>query len=103
MDEDAGLVAVGPGERTFAMAEQLALDQVFGEGAAVDGDERAIGAFALEEDVAGGEFLAGAGLAEDQGGRIGRGDGLDEPLHRLHRRRIAHENARPLRRLQPRL
>ena len=63
------------------MAEQLGLDQVRGDGAAVDGDEGAPAPGAGLVDGAGEQFLAGAGLALDQdgdgarGGAAGAGDG----------------------------
>src|SRR4051794_12697891 len=40
-------VGVGPGERTATVAEELALHEVLGQGAAVDRDERLAGASAL--------------------------------------------------------
>ena len=64
--EQPDAVFVGAGERPFAMAEQLALDQRFGQGAAVDGHERLSRAQALIVHRAGDQFLAGAGLAQDQ-------------------------------------
>ena len=67
-------VLVGPGERPFAMAEQLALDQVLGQCPAVDRHEGHLGPQALVVDRAGDQFLARAGLAEDQHGRVGRRD-----------------------------
>ena len=39
VDEDAGLVAVGPGEGARAMAEQLVFEQFVRNGGAVDGNE----------------------------------------------------------------
>ena len=55
------------------------------QGAAVDRDERHVGALALLEERAGGQFLAGAGLAEDQHGRVGRRDGGDQAMDAGHR------------------
>ena len=48
------------------MAEQGVHEQVLVQGAAVDGEERALGAVADRVDGLGGEFLAGAGLADDE-------------------------------------
>jgi hypothetical protein len=66
------------------VAEQLGLHQVWGYGAAVDGDEGPVEAGAGLVDGAGQEFLAGAGLALDQdrdgAGRDPAGAGND-PLH----------------------
>ena len=64
-----------PGERPLAVAEQFALDQVFGDSAPqLTGHERHVGPLALLVERPGDQFLAGAGLAEDQHRRIGRGD-----------------------------
>ncbi len=46
------------------------------------GHERHVGPLALDEERAGDHFLAGAGLAEDQHAAVGRGDPVDELLHR---------------------
>src|SRR5437773_4081890 len=43
-------VAFGAGERTLLVAEELALHQILGNRAAVDGDERQLGARSLEMD-----------------------------------------------------
>src|SRR5260370_5238772 len=45
--EETLVIAVGAGERALAMAEQLALDEVFGKGAAVDRHKRHVLALAL--------------------------------------------------------
>ena len=67
--EPAGAGLRGAGEGTRFMPEQFRIDQRFAEGAAIDGDEGA-GPFALRMDVAGNEFLAGTGLADDEHGGI---------------------------------
>ena len=65
--------AIGAGEGALLVAEQLGLEQLGGNGAAVDGDERPVAARAQIVDGAGGDFLAGAGLAEHEyGGVVGR-------------------------------
>ena len=51
--ELAGAGFVGVGERAFLVAEQLAFEQRFGEGGAVDGDERVLAAAAAEVDRCG--------------------------------------------------
>jgi hypothetical protein len=71
-------MGVGPGEGPLAVAEQLALDEVLRERSAVDRDEGVPRASALVVEVAGDEFLAGAGLAENHDRGVGRGDGLDQ-------------------------
>jgi hypothetical protein len=63
--EQAGLVAVGAGECALLVAEQLGLEQVLGQGRAVDGDEAA-GAAGQHVQCAGDELLAGAALAGDE-------------------------------------
>jgi hypothetical protein len=42
--EQAAVVAMGSGEGPFLMPEQQALDEVFGQGRAIEGDERRMGA-----------------------------------------------------------
>src|SRR5207248_2372733 len=59
------VVAVSPGKRAFAVAEQLAFDQVLRQSATVDRDERHLGAFALLPKRACGQLFAGARFAED--------------------------------------
>ena len=56
----------GAGERALLVAEQLALEQVGGDRAAVDRHERALAARTEIMDGARDDFLAGAGLAEDE-------------------------------------
>ena len=81
------------GERALLVAEELGLEQRLGQGGAVDGDERPLRARAPRVQRPGEELLAGAALAFEQHGDVGRG----RPLHRLHglpqRRRLA-ENPR---------
>ena len=60
------------------MAEEGALQEVLGERAAVDGDEGAGVAAALEVEGAGEQLLAGAVLAGDEDGEIAGGDALGE-------------------------
>jgi hypothetical protein len=78
--EPAGLGLLGAGEGAPLIAEQLALDQGFGKRAAIDGDEIGRTAPAQRMHVARHEFLAGAGLADDQGGRLARRHALDQFL-----------------------
>ena len=60
---------LGVGERALLVAVQLALEQLLGDRAAVELDERSAGARAVTVEVARHQLLAGAGLAEDQHGR----------------------------------
>ena len=54
------------GERALLVAEELGLDQVGRNRAAVDGDERSATAFAAIVDRPGDELLAAAGFADDE-------------------------------------
>ena len=71
--EAAGAVVDGAGEGAADVAEQLAFEQAFAEGAAVDADERAVAALAEAVDGVGDQLLAGAGFAEQQHRRAGAG------------------------------
>src|SRR5271157_2977530 len=79
-------IGIGAGEGPLAMAEELALDQVLGQRAAVDGDERAAGAVALLVEAARDQFLAGPGLAQDHNGGLGGRDRIDQAPDLLHGR-----------------
>ena len=68
--EAAGAACDGPGERTLLMAEEFAFEQVFGDGAAIDGDHLALAARAVFVHGLGDELLAGAALAGDEDRRI---------------------------------
>src|SRR5215218_11072467 len=56
----------GTGERAALVTEQLTLDQILGQGRAVDGQEGCLGIEAGAVEVAGNELLAGAAFAQDQ-------------------------------------
>ena len=62
--ELADAAAVGAGEGAAFVAEQLALQQRFGDGGAVDGQERRGGPAAVVVQGAGDQLLAGAALAQ---------------------------------------
>ena len=89
--EQADAMFVGAGEAAFAMAEQFAFDQAFGQCAAVDGHERLFGAVALIVHAAGDQFLAGAGFAGDQHGGFGRGHFGDELFDAVDAGRFADQ------------
>src|SRR5215472_1934401 len=72
---------------TPRMAEELVLDEVLGERTAVDGDERKAPSAAKEMNRAGAEFLAGAGFARDQDGRLAACQPGNLP-HRIGERRV---------------
>src|SRR5439155_14392467 len=59
------------GERPLGVAEQLALEQVLGDGPTVDRHELAVLARAAPVDLAGDQLLAGSGLAGDQDADVG--------------------------------
>ena len=85
--EGAAAGLQGAGEGAADVAEELALDEVLREGAAVDGDEGAAPARAGVVDRPGGELLAGAGLALEQDGDVGGGGELE------HGEDLAHDQA----------
>src|SRR5262249_10888028 len=64
--EQALAEVLGVGEGSALVTEQLALEQVLGNGAAVESDERSGSARASPVEVARHQLLAGAGLALDQ-------------------------------------
>src|SRR5690606_33971321 len=90
--EPAGLGAGGAGEGALLVAEQLGLDQRFGEGAAVDRHEGTVAALAETVDVPCHQLLAGPGLADDQEGRLARRNLLE--VGKRGRRRRAREDLR---------
>jgi hypothetical protein len=69
----------GVGECAADVAEQLAFEQGVGHGAAVDGDERTVGAAAQIMDGPGGDFLARPDFALDEDGRVAGGDAVNHP------------------------
>src|SRR5690554_703725 len=64
--EQAGFVVDGAGEAAFLVAEEFAFHQFRRYGSAVDGDERAVGSWALQVDHPGHQFFTAAGLAADK-------------------------------------
>ena len=87
--ESALAEPVGPGECPGFVAEQFVVEQVLVQGGAVHGHERLGPPRAVGVQRLGGEFLAGAALAEDQDGRPGRGVRLEPGDHVVHPRAIA--------------
>ena len=80
--DEAEVVAVGAGEGAAAVAEELAFEQVAGDGGAVEGDEGLLRAVREFVDGAGEDLLAGAALAGDQDVDVGLGD-LASVVHQL--------------------
>src|SRR5690606_35413589 len=64
----------GPREGPLHVPEHLALHEIFGDGAAVDGDERTARALAQAMHLARDELLARTGLARDEHADVRRGD-----------------------------
>ena len=60
------MIAFGAGEGAAAVAEQLAFEQVAGDGGAVEGDERFLCAVGEFVDGACEDFLAGPALPGDE-------------------------------------
>ncbi|MGB2906107.1 MAG: hypothetical protein WBB73_03345 [Candidatus Aminicenantaceae bacterium] len=75
--EFAGLLLRCPGKSALDMAEQFALDQLLGNGGAVDLDKGILAAQALGMHGPGDELLPGPALSVDHDGGIGGGDFLD--------------------------
>src|SRR5690606_8183734 len=76
--EAAELLGGGAGEGAGLVAEELAFEQRFGQGSAVDRDERAFRALAAGVHGPRGEFFAGARFAEQQDRRVGWRDALHQ-------------------------
>ena len=77
-------LSTAPVNEPFSWPNSVALDEVLGDGAAVDDDERLAGALALTLDGAGDELLADAGLAFDEDRDVGSGSALAERHDALH-------------------
>ena len=65
-------VVGGAGEGALLVTEQFRLQQVVGDRAAIDRDERAVGAAAVGVDDLGHQLLASAALTVDQHRQVGR-------------------------------
>ena len=97
---DAALA--GPGVGAGLVAEDLALEQGFGQAAAVDGDEIALASRAGLVQAARHQFLAAAGLALDQdvGGAVAQV--RHQLAHPRHRRRATDQlGLEPVAAVQP--
>ena len=88
--ELAAPIRDGAGERAAHVAEQLALDQLFGNRRAVDLDERRRPAPAQRVDRARDELLAGAVLAVDEHAAVGRRRHRHLLAQLAHRVALAH-------------
>ena len=79
------------GERAALVTEQLALDQLAGNSGHVDGNERSRPAPPIVVQRACYQFLAGARLARDHHGEVGRGQPGDRAINLLHGDRAADQ------------
>src|SRR5208282_4888774 len=83
--EPAGLVLDRAGKCAAHVPEQLALEKFFGEGGAIDDDERLALAAAPSMNLAGDDVLAGAAFAGEQNSRVAGGGlprSFEQALHR---------------------
>ena len=83
----------GTGEGPLLVTEQLALEQLRRNGAAVDGHEGARASGGQLVDGASHHLLAGSGLTEDQYVGVGLGHLADETAHLLDAPPLAHQQA----------
>ena len=84
--EEAERIGHGARERAAHVPEELRLEQVAGDRAAVDRDERALRARRQAMNRRRHELLARAALAFDEHRRVRDRDLADDLLHALHRR-----------------
>ena len=99
----ADLALVRARERTALVAEQFGLQQRRRDGRAVHGDERCVGTRRLPVDRRRRQFLAGAGFAGDEHGRLGVRDLADRREQPAHRAARADHRAAGRRRLRGRV
>ena len=93
LDEAALAAAVGAGEGAPLVAEQLGFEQGFGERGTVHLDKRPAAPQTLVVQGRGHQFLAGAGLAVDEHGRLGGGHVDDQVPEGHHGRGRADDAA----------
>ena len=79
------------GERALLVPEQLTLEQRLRQRRAVDLDQRPAGEARVAVQHRRDQFLAGAGFAGDQHGRVGARDPPDRLVDLLHRRALADD------------
>jgi hypothetical protein len=84
LDELAGVLLGGAGERPLLVAEQDRLDEVFRQRAAVDGDEGASAPIRRALDGAGDQLLADARFALEEDGDVRFRRALAEANHAHH-------------------
>ena len=91
--ERSGAIAVGAGEGAAHVTEELALDEVRADRAAVDDDERLLRARAALHDLGRDELLARAALALDEDVDVALRDLVEQREHPSHRQARADERA----------
>ena len=89
--ELARLAAMGPREGALLVTEQLGLEQVAGQGSAVDLEERLVPAVRDVVDGAGHHLLAGTALTLQEDGGVGVGGPPDDVLHDPHALAVPEE------------
>ena len=82
--KQARFLAVGTAKSAFFVAKQLTFSQVVGQGGAVDVHERPVATQGILVNGAGDHFLAGAGLADDEDGRVVTRHALDHAEKLVH-------------------
>src|SRR5205823_13177461 len=87
----SGAIACGTGKSSLHMPEELAFEELGGNGRAIDRDERFPAACAVLMQRARDHFLAGARLAGDQHSGIGARGQADQLLHLTHTLAVADE------------
>lgn len=87
---------VRAGERAALIAEQLRLQQVMRNRAAIDRDERPLAADGALVDRERRQFLAGSRLARDEHARVGLRDLADRAEQLLHRLAVADHPCSPI-------
>ena len=85
--------AHGSGVRAFFVAEEFALEEGFGDGGAVDGDEGTVASWTALMDGACDDFFAGAALASNENGGRGWSDARDELAHLMDLSTFTYEVA----------
>ena len=81
----------GAGECALLVAEDLIFEELLGDRGAVEHDERTVAARRALVDGVGDAFLARAGFALDEDGRVGLREAIDEIEEVAHRRTAADQ------------
>ena len=84
-------LGAGAGERSLLVTEQLALEEIFRNGRAIDGEERPVVPCAVLVDGVSHEFFARTALAGDHDRGVAVRDAPDHFEHFLHGRRLTDD------------